>query len=237
MGSPSLSGGRLRRVMDCLVAGMNPNQAARATGVSKSAIYRLHNTLGGVYRPVGTTFSDRYLDRDQRYEIARLGESGLSMREVARRLGVNVSTVSRELARNTDSVSGSYQPERADRLAWQRQRRPKVSKLGADRVLRERVQRLLNRRCSPEQVSGRLQVLFPDNEAMRVSHESIYQSLFVYPRGELNRELKAALRSGRAVRRRRGRRRPAGGSPMPCRSTTGPPRSRAGSSLGTMKGT
>jgi IS30 family transposase len=155
---------------------------------------------------VGTTFSDRYLDRDQRYEIARLRESGLSMREVARRLGVNVSTVSRELARNTDSASGGYQPERADRLAWQRQRRPKVSKLGADPVLRGQVQRLLNRRFSPEQVSGRLTVIFPDNQRMRVSHESIYQSLFVYPRGELNRELKAALRTGRAVRRRHGRR-------------------------------
>ena len=128
------------------------------------------------------------------------------MRATARRLGVHASTVSRELARNRTVRTGAYQPERAERLAWQRQRRPKVSRVGADLVLRAEVQRLLNKRCSPEQVSGRLRVLYPDNQAMRISHESIYQSLYVYPRGELRRELKACLRSGRALRQRRGRR-------------------------------
>ena len=192
--------------MDCLTSGMNPNQAARVSGVSKTSVYDLHNSLGGVYRPPGTTYSDRYLDRDQRYELARLRDAQLSMRKIACALGVHVSTISRELARNSDPSTGRYQPERADRLAWQRQRRPKVSKLGADPVLCAQVQQLLTRRLSPEQISGRLKVLFPDNQGMRVSHESIYQSLFVYPRGELQRELKAALRTGRAVRRRRGRR-------------------------------
>ena len=193
-------------VLDCLALGMNPNQAARVTGVAKTTIYDLHNSLGGVYRPPGTTYSDRYLDREQRYELARLRDAKVSMRQIAIALGVNASTVSRELARNSEPRTGKYQPERAERLAWERQRRPKCSKLGAHRVLREQVQVLLDKRFSPEQVSGRLKVLFPDNHAMRVSHESIYQSLFVYPRGELQRELKAALRTGRAVRKRRGRR-------------------------------
>jgi transposase, IS30 family len=71
-------------------------------------------------------------------------------------------------------------------------------------VLRARVQQLLGRRYSPEQVSGRLKVLYPDDTAMRISHESICQSLYVYPRGELNRELQACLWSGREIRRRRG---------------------------------
>ena len=154
----------------------------------------------------GTTCSDRYLDREERYEIARLRESGLPMREVARRTGRSPSTISRELARNADPRTGAYQPERADRLAWQRQRRPKPSKLARDPELRAAVQQLLGRRYSPEQVSGRLKVEHPDNPAMRVSHESIYQSIYVYPRGELKRELQACLRSGRATRRRRGRR-------------------------------
>ncbi len=65
---------------------------------------------------------------------------------------------------------------------------------------------MLARRFSPEQIAGRLKVVFADNPSMQISHESIYQSIYVYPRGELQRELKAALRSGRAVRRRRGRR-------------------------------
>jgi IS30 family transposase len=136
--------------------------------------------------------------------MVRLLEAGLSMRAVAARIGRAASTISRELARNHGP--GGYQPERADRLAWVRQRRPKRSKIGSDPVLAEQVQQLLARRFSPEQIAGRLAVLFADNPSMRISHESIYQSIYVYPRGGLQRELKAALRSGRAVRQRRGRR-------------------------------
>ena len=197
---------RVRTLVDLLAAGLTPNQAGPAAGVSKSFAYRLHHTMGGVYRPPGTTYSDRYLDREERYEMARLRESGCSMREIGRRMSRAASTVSRELARNADPRAGGYQPERADRLAWQRQRRPKPSKLARDPVLRARVQQLLDRRYSPEQVSGRLKVLDPDDPAVRVSHETIYQSIYVYPRGGLKRELQAALRSRRTVRRRRGRR-------------------------------
>jgi len=197
---------RVRVLLDRLAAGLNPRQAARAAGVSHGFAYGLHHKMGGVYRPPGTAYSDRYLDREERYEIARLREAGLGVRAVAARLGRSPSTVSRELARNADPRTGQYQPERADRLAWERQRRPKPSKLARDPVLRAEVQRLLGRRYSPEQVSGRLKVLYPDDPAMRVSHESIYQSIYVYPRGELKRELQACLRSGRQVRRRRGRR-------------------------------
>ena len=64
---------------------------------------------------------------------------------------------------------------------------------------------MLNRRYSPEQASGRLKVNYPDDPSMRVSHQSIYQSIYLYPRGELKRELQASLRSGRAARRPRGR--------------------------------
>ena len=73
-------------------------------------------------------------------------------------------------------------------------------------MLRGEVQQLLDRRYSPEQASGRLKMMHPDDPAMQVSHETIYQSIYVYPRGELRRELKACLRTGRAVRHRRGRR-------------------------------
>jgi IS30 family transposase len=203
--------GQVREVLDQLAAGLNPLQAARVTGVSKSYVYLLHHKMGGVYRPPGVTYSDRYLDREERYELARLRELGLSLRQVAARLGRSPSTISRELARNADPRAGGYQPERAHRLAWERQRRPKPSRLAADPVLRGRVQQLLDRRFSPEQVSGRLKVLHPDDPAMRVSHETIYQSIYVYPRGELRRELRTCLRTGRAVRRRRGRREMRGG--------------------------
>jgi transposase, IS30 family len=197
---------RVRLLIGHLRAGMNPNKAAAAAGVSKTFAYELHKKMGGVYRPDNTKYCDRYLDRSKRYDLARLRESGLSMRQVAVRLGCNVSTVSRELARNKDPKTGHYLPEQADQMAWRRQRRPKASRLSQQPALRDRVQLLLKRKFSPEQVSGRLKVEHPDDPAMRVSHETIYQSIYVYPRGELKRELKAGLRTGRTARRRRGRR-------------------------------
>jgi IS30 family transposase len=197
---------RVQEVLDHLAAGMNPAQASRAAGVSLAYAYGLHHKMGGVYRPPGVTYSARYLDREERYELARLLELGLPKRQVAVRMGRSVSTITRELDRNKDPRTGAYQPERAHRLAWERQRRPKPSKLSRSPALRAEVQAMLDRRCSPEQASGRLTVEFPDDPGMRVSHETIYQSLYVYPRGELKRELQACLRSGRGTRQRRGRR-------------------------------
>jgi transposase, IS30 family len=204
-GRAGLPPGRMRLLLDCLAAGMRPRQAAQAAGVSKSYASLIDRRLGGVYRPPGVTYSARYLDREERYELARLRDAGLSVRQAAARLGRSPSTVSRELARNADPRTGGYHPERAHRLAWERQRRPKPSKLSRSPALRAQVQAMLDRRYSPEQVSGRLKVEYPGDPAMRVSHETIYQSVYVYPRGELRRELKACLRSGRAVRHRRGR--------------------------------
>ena len=206
MGRPPMSRERVQAVLDCLAAGMNPMQASRATGVSKSAAYRLLHSIGGVCRPAGTTYSDRYLNREKRLELARLREAGLSMRAIGARIGCDASTVCRELARNADPKTGHYQPERADRVAWERQRRPKPSKLAGNPVLRGQVQAMLERRYSPEEISGRLKVLHPGDPDRWVSHETIYQSIYVYPRGELKRELQASLRSGRQLRRRRGRR-------------------------------
>jgi transposase, IS30 family len=205
-GHEKLAPERVRLLLDHLAAGLNPMQASRAAGVSKSYAYRLHHKMGGVYRPPGVTYSARYLDREERYELARLRESGLSVRAVARQMGRDPSTICRELARNADPRAGGYQPERAHRLAWERQRRPKPSRLSQNPQLRDVVQAMLDRRYSPEQVSGRLRVRCPGEAAMRVSHETIYQSIYVYPRGGLRRELKACLRSGRAARQRRGRR-------------------------------
>jgi len=197
---------KVREVLDHLAGGMNPAQASRAAGVSLAFAYGLHHKMGGVYRPPGVTYSARYLDREERYELARLLEAGLSRRQAAARLGRHPSTIGRELDRNADPRTGACQPERAHRLAWERQRRPKPSKLSRNPVLRAEVQQMLTGRYSPQQASGRLRLRHPDDPAMRVSHETIYQSIYVYPRGGLKRELAASLRSGRGTRRRRGRR-------------------------------
>jgi IS30 family transposase len=82
-------------------------EAARRSGVSKSYVYRLHRSVGGVYRPSDGAYCDRYLSREERYELARLCEAGHSMRGVAERLGRSASTISRELARNRGGVRSS----------------------------------------------------------------------------------------------------------------------------------
>jgi IS30 family transposase len=193
-------------VLDALASGLNGMQAATATGVSKSVIYRLLASIGGVIRPAGTSYCGRYLDREERYEIARLHDLEVCNAEIARRLGRHPATIGAELKRNAHPLTGHYLPELADRLAWERQRRPKPSKLSGNERLREQVQQMLTRRDSPQQVAGRLRLLYPDNPEMQISHETIYQSLLVYPRGELSKELQAHLRTGRDQRKRRGRR-------------------------------
>jgi len=201
---PKMSDERRQEVLGCLVSGMNPCQAARATGVSEGYARKLHRSVGGVYRPSGTTYASRYLGDLERAEIGRLLDAGASYTEIGRRLNRAPSTISREVERNSNPATGCYEPVRADRLAWERQRRPKPSKLSIHPELHEKVQKMLDKRCSPEQIAGRLPLLFPHDESMRISHESIYQSIYVYPRGELRTELKATLRGGRNTRKRRG---------------------------------
>jgi len=192
-------------VVDMLAQGWRKVEIVELTGVSHSYVYEIHQTLGGVYRPAESDYDPRYLDREERYELARLSEAGHSVREVARQMGRAPSTISRELRRNRDR-SGRYLPERAHRLAWERQRRPKRSKIARDPRLRALVQSMLDERYSPDQIAGRLRVLYPDNPGMQISHESIYRSIYIYPRGEMARELRASLRSGRSGRRPRGTR-------------------------------
>jgi IS30 family transposase len=207
---------RARAVWDGLSQGLGPMEVSRRTGVSKSLIYRWHHKVGGVYRPAAAApYCPRYLDREERYELARLSGQGLGVRAIGRAMNRSASTISRELDRNGDPRSGRYQPERAGRLAWERQRRPRPTKLAGSPELRDVVQGWLGKRFSPEQIAGRLRVEHPDDEAMRISHESIYQAIYVHPRGGLKRELTAHLRTRRTTRARRGRTERRGAIPDP----------------------
>lgn len=122
------------------------------------------------------------------------------MTRIARRLRRSPSTVSREVERNCDA-KGHYRAVAADRRAVLRTRRPKPTKVAMRGALRRAVQQRLVRRWSPEQISRSLRRDFPDRPEMQVSHETIYQSLYVQSRGALRRELAACLRTGRALRR------------------------------------
>jgi transposase, IS30 family len=107
---------------------------------------------------------------------------GESMRSIAARLGRSPSTISRELGRNRGKV-GRYRASTAHALAYERAGRPKPAKLATNLVVRGIVEQDLSKKYSPEQIAGRLQVEFPDDPEMWVSHETIYQSLYVQSRG------------------------------------------------------
>jgi IS30 family transposase len=141
----------------------------------------------------------RLADREEIILGLRAGES---FTVLARGLGKAVSTVSREVAAN--GGRGGYRAWRAHQRACQQARRPKACKL-ARPELAARVTSWLTEWWSPVQISRRLRIEFPGDPMMWVSHESIYQALYVQGRGELRRELARCLRTGRAKRRPRGR--------------------------------
>jgi IS30 family transposase len=150
----------------------------------------------------------RCLSMAEREEISRGVAAGESCREIAARLGRAPSTVSRELARN--GGRHRYRAQAADAAAFGRAQRPKAAKLVTEPRLREVVEAKLALRWSPQQIAGWLPLAYPQDPVMRVSHETIYLSLFVQGRGALRRELQRCLRTGRAMRYPRGKRLPQG---------------------------
>jgi transposase, IS30 family len=138
--------------------------------------------------------------RGRRPDLHRLG---WSTRLIARKLGRDPSTISRELRRNADPVTGSYRPFTAHRRALGRGPRPRPGKLAADLELRTMVQQLLDRWWSPEQICHELRRRFPGQPERHLVPETIYQAIYVQGRGGLRRELHRALRTGRAMRRPR----------------------------------
>jgi IS30 family transposase len=133
---------------------------------------------------------------------------GESFSAIAARLGRSVSTISREVEAN--GGCRHYRGVRAHVRAYERARRPKAAKLDHP-PLCQLVTEWLIEYWSPDEIAQQLRREFPDDPMMWVSHETIYQSLFVQGRGELRRELHRCLRSGRAKRRPRSRV-PQGGS-------------------------
>jgi len=148
--------------------------------------------------------SGRYLSFFEREEIALACAAGLTAAQIARQLRRDGSTISRELNRN--GGPHGYKATAAQGKADARARRPKPSKLARHPELRAWVQeKLRSEQWSPEQITGRLVEAFPDDESMRISHEAIYQALYVQGRGALRRELTVCLRTGRALRKPRRR--------------------------------
>jgi len=208
-GRPGLPVEVRRRFWCGIRAGEVVEQAARVAGVSKTVAWRWFRKAGGVMPdavpvvvPVAGELSSR-LSFAEREEISCRRAAGEGVREIARGVGRAPSTISRELSRGTVRVKTGYRASVAQARAEVRARRPKVSLLARHERLREHVQQQLHVKNSPEQISRRLVIDFPDDVEMRVSHEAIYQALYVQGRGALRRELTACLRTGRALRKPR----------------------------------
>ncbi|WP_238384901.1 IS30 family transposase [Segeticoccus rhizosphaerae] len=238
-GRPEPSRAVQRAFWRLIAQGLTSEDAGAEVGVSTPVATRWFRHAGGMTPISLNEPTGRCLSFAEREEIALLRAQDHGVREIARRIGRDPSTISRELRRNaaTRADQKGYRATVAQWKVQQAAKRPKPAKLATNRRLREYVEHKLagevtdaegrpiagpnvpwvgrrqgrrrDRRWgvawSPEQISNRLKVDFPDDESMRVSHETIYQSLYVQGRGALKRELTACLRSGRALREPRAR--------------------------------
>ncbi|MFF0818165.1 IS30 family transposase [Rhodococcus sp. NPDC003318] len=234
-GAPTTRRSIERKFWKEIANGASSEDAAEAVGVSPAVGSRWFRQGGGMPTIELTEPAGRYLSFPEREEIAILRAQDVGVREIARRLGRDPATISRELRRNVATRCGKLE-YRASVAQWKAElmaRRPKTAKLVTNPLLRNYVQDRLSgevrrpdgatavgpavpewkgrnkphrqdRRWStswsPEQISNRLKVDFPDDDSMRISHEAIYQSLFIEGRGALTRDLVANLRTGRSLR-------------------------------------
>jgi len=190
--------------------------ASQAAGVDRAQGYRWRKANGFRVPAPPRAVSGRYLCLEERLRIADLRLEGAGVRTIATALGRAPSTISRELRRNTTPGGArppgrrqrprpaTYRPYAAHERAAARRPRPKCAKLDDPVIgteLSAYVEAKMDLRWSPQQISHMLAVQHPEREELRVSHETIYQTLYVQGRGHLRADLHRQLRSGRATRR------------------------------------
>jgi IS30 family transposase len=210
-----------RRFWELIRSGASRPEAAAGAGIPNGSAKAWFLQAGGVLPPnVLKPSSERYLSIREREEIFAGIERGDSIRRIATAVGRAPSTVLRELRRNMRrqlyrsrsrlqanpvgkrrTQPWCYRPSLAQERMKRQASRPKTAKLAKNAVLRDLVQGKLVKKLSPEQISRQLRKQFPDDREMQVSHETIYQSIYVQGRGALRRELAVCLRTGRALRR------------------------------------
>jgi IS30 family transposase len=180
--------------------GESLQQIAQLFDRNHSSIQPILAATGGI-RPTPRCRSRLALTLAEREEISRAVVADQSIRSIAAQLGRAPSTISREIKRNGGQEY--YRASQADQAAWDRAHRPKTCKLAGNRALAHLVAGKLQLQWSPEQVAGWLKQSYPGDETYRVSHETIYRSLFIQARGALKKELVAHLRRTRVMRRSR----------------------------------
>lgn len=197
-GRPGLSSDLKRELWRQWKSGQSLSEIGRSLGKHAGSVFGVLRARGGI-APVERRRSTRSLTMAEREEISRGLNADLSFRSIATQIRRTPSSVSREVARN--GGRRRYRATSAEAMAWQRAARPKLCVLASNDQLRATVAAKLQDCWSPQQISGWLAAQYGDDRAMRVSHETIYRSLFIQARGVLKKELMVHLRSRRIMRR------------------------------------
>jgi IS30 family transposase len=166
-------------------------ETGRLIGCPTTTVFRVVRDHGG-FVPRRRKRSERVLQVAEREEISRGLAAGRSVRDIARQIGRAPSTLSREIRRHGGREA--YRAADADASAWERAKRPQACLLARRPRVRRWVERKLRRDWSPRQIAVGLRRAFPDDPHMRVSHETIYRTLFIQARGVLKKELQGHLR-------------------------------------------
>lgn len=198
MGRPGLSTQQKDELWAQWKAGQSISEIGRHLGKYAGSIFGVLLAKGGIAPPARVR-SRAALSLGDREEISHGLVAGLSVRKIAGQLGRSPSTISREVSRNQGAWK--YRAANADERAWRQALRPKSCVLASNRSLRMVVAEKLNDNWSPKQISGWLKLEYLNDRAMRVSHETIYKSLFIQARGVLKKELLSRLRTRRLMRR------------------------------------
>ncbi len=197
-GRPGLSAQQKKDLWSRWRQGQSLSEIGRALGKQAGSIHGVLAASGGI-TPRVRTRNFRTLSPAEREEISRGLAEGLSLREIAAGLERAPSTVSREISRNRGRVE--YRAARADDRAWTAARRPKICLLEKNAPLRKLVAERLQDDWSPEQIAGWLTATSGCGDGLRVSHETIYRTLYLQTRRVLRRELVARLRTKRTMRK------------------------------------
>ena len=188
-----------------ILAGVGTVEACKLVGIGRKTGYRWRAERGGLppVRRAEQQRSDRYLSLLERQRIATLRRQGVSIREIARRLGRSPSTISRELRRNSAPHDvGGYDGDLAHSRAREPLERPRGGRFVTEPGLREAVQGRLKLEWSPEQIAAWLRTEYPHRPRWHVCHETIYQAPYNGPKDGLSRQLTMKLRTGAPARRR-----------------------------------
>lgn len=180
--------------------GLSNHKIAKLVGIKPPSVFQFLDKHGGI-EPRVRKRREGSLTQEEREEISRELACGSTLRQIARDLDRSPSTISREVERN--GGADDYRAEHAELRAAEFARRPKLCKLALNSKLRHLIATKLKQDWAPQQITGWLKDTYPDDENMRVSHETIYKSLYIQSRGVLNKQLRDHLRTKRRYRQSR----------------------------------